>query len=149
MNWMTDFMVTQSENKRPSKAQRDKTYQRAMKDYKKAFRAMKVEDCHWTEMRRLIGSNYEAMAYIHGAEPTHGFRCVGKRKIERNKGYPRYHDFFGNWVKSSNGEWLYYGPFRDAKFKARRQTLDPEVLENPERAVSRQKFRDDLISRLK
>lgn len=149
MNWMMTTIDEQPRAARPSKAEREKAYQTAMRDYKKAFRSMKIEDCRWTEMKRLIGSNYEAMAVVHGAEPTHGFRCVGDRKLERQKGYPRNYSFFGDWVKSPTGDWLYYGPFRDAGFSARRQLLDPALMKNPEKAIARQSFEDSITDKLR
>lgn len=148
INWMTSMMEDQPKRARASKAERQKIYQLALRDYKKSFRNLQIEECRWTEMKRLIGSGHEAMAYIYGAHPTHGFKCSGEMKTERRKGYPRYQIFSDYWVKSPSGQWLYYGQFQDVGISPRKQFLDPNLLKNPEQTIARQSSWDMMTSQL-
>lgn len=149
INWMTTFMNDQPQRAPLSKSERQHVYQSATKEYKKSFRNLQIENCRWTELKRLIGSGHEAMAVIHGNHPTHGFECSGEMKIEERKGYPRYRSFRDFWVKSASGEWLYYGQFRGVGVASRKQFLDPNLLKNPEATIARQNSWDMVTSRLK
>lgn len=149
MNWMTSLMEAQPQRARLSKSERQKVYKSAIRDYKKSFRNLQVENCRWTELKRLIGSGHEAMAVIHGNHPTHGFECTGEMKIEERKGYPRLRSFRDFWVKSPSGEWLYYGQFRGVGISPRKQFLNPNLLKNPEATIARQNSWDIVTSQLK
>ncbi len=148
MDWMVGLMDAQPKQHLLPKSERNKIYQSAVSDYKKAFRNLAIENCRWTEMKRLIGSGHEAMAFVHGDHPTHGFECVGEMKIERRKGYPRNQSFRDFWVKAESGEWRYYGQFRGVGVAARQQSLDPNLLKNPEKTIARQNSWEIITSQL-
>lgn len=148
MDWINAFMDAQPKKASLSPSERNAVYQSTIHTYKKAFRNLEIESCRWTEMTRLIGSGHEAMAKIHGEHPTHGYRCVGEMKTEQRKGYPRFRDFHGFWIKSETGDWRYYGQFRGVGVAARRQSLDPELLKNPEKVIARESSWDRIISQL-
>jgi len=115
MTWIASLMETPPQDTSLSRSDRQNRYQSAIQDYKSAFRNLEIESCRWTEMKRLIGSGHDAMAYIHQEHPTHGFECTGEMKTERIKGYPRFTSFRDFWVKSPSGDWRYYGQFRGVK----------------------------------
>lgn len=148
MNWLNAFVDGQPQPAQLSKEERQSVYQSAVRDYKNAFRVLEIENCRWTEMTRLIGSGHEAMAFIHGDHPTHGFECVGEMKTERRRGYPRYTSFRDFWVKSPKGDWRYYGQFRGVGVKARRQSLNPALLTNPEKTIARQNLLESIATQL-
>lgn len=148
IDWMTSIMDNQQEQLRLPKAQREIIYKKTITDYAQNFRALEIETCRWTKMRRLIGSGHEAMAYTYGDHPTHGYECSGDMKTERNKGYPRKRSFRDFWVKSPSGEWLYYGQFRGVGIAPRKQQLNPELLKNPEAYIARKNSWDWVASQL-
>lgn len=148
INWVASVMDIQPQRTALSKSERQHRYSSAIRDYRKAFRNLEIENCRWTEMKRLIGSGHEAMAFIHGEHPTHGFQCVGEMKTERNKGYPRLTSFRSFWVKTSSGDWRYYGTFPGVGIAPRRQSLDPAVLSDPEKTILKQSSWDWIASQL-
>ncbi|MEP3653705.1 MAG: hypothetical protein ABJO36_02315 [Litorimonas sp.] len=148
MEWMASLMEAQPKRYQMSESQRQKIYQSAVTDYKTSFRNLEIETCRWTEMKRLIGSGHEEMAYIHGDHPTHGFKCSGEMRTERRKGYPRLTSFSDFWVKSSSGDWLYYGQFRNVGIAPRNQYLNQNLLNNPEETIARQNSWDMITSQL-
>jgi len=148
MNWLSSMIDAHPKPSRMSKSERQKHYNAALRSYKKAFRNLDIETCRWTEMKRLIGSGHEAMAYIHGDHPTHGYKCSGDMKTERRKGYPRQTSFNDFWVQSPAGDWRYYGQFRGVGIRPRKQFLDQNLLKNPEATIARQNSWDRVTSQL-
>ena len=139
-------LMGQTSKRKPlTKAERAEEYAEAIEAYEDHFRRLEIESCRWTEMKRLIGSGHEAMAFIHGVHPEKGYRCEFKLKIEKNKGYPREIHSAGFWVKLETGEWAYYGKFPGVDKRPRKQKLDEKLLKNPEKTIMRQS-RMDYIS---
>ena len=84
---------SQSNRKKLTKAERQKKYGDAVKLSKSQFKRLTVESCRWTEMKRLIGSGHEQMAFIYGVHPTHGYKCEVELTTEKRRGYPRKQNF--------------------------------------------------------
>lgn len=131
-----------------SKSERGKIYKDTLRDYKSNFRSLKVESCRWTELKRLIGTGHEQMAFIHGSHPTHGYRCDVSLKTEERKGYPRARDFSAFWVKMPSGDWAYYGKFYGVGISPRTQRLDQNLLKDPEGTIMRQSAWDSVAASL-
>ena len=137
---------SQSDKHKISESERKKTYETAVKDYKRQFNNLNIETCRWTEMKRLIGSGHEEMAFIHGHHPTHGFLCSVELILEKRKGYPRVTSFNDFWVKSQSGDWDYYGKFRGVEVRPRLQQLNSALLRDPEGTIKRQSMGDMIAS---
>lgn len=145
---MVAMMEDRPQRQKQAKAEREKIYLSAVRRYKSNFRSLKVQDCRWTEMTRLIGSGHEAMALIHGAHPTHGYKCEVELKTEVRRGYPRYTHLKGFWVQTPAGDWKYYGTFKGVEVRPRLQRLNPALLRDPEGTIRRQSLFNMTLSSL-
>lgn len=111
-------------------------YERLVAAYPRRVRTLSVDRCQWTEMRRLVGSGHEALAYQYGEHPTHGYECIVKTKIAVYKGKVTRDDTFqAFFVRDSKGTLRYFGKFRDVGVKPRLMRLDPLAFENPDKYV--------------
>ena len=146
INQLLGMIQSESSSERFTKSEREKIYGTAIKEYKSAFRSLKIESCRWTEMTRLIGSRHEEMAFIHGSHPTHGYRCEVELKTEKRKGYPRLRHFHGFWIKAADGNWDYYGRFHGVDISPRTQELDQRLLDDPEGTIRRQSTMDAIAN---
>ena len=146
INQLLGMIQSESSSERFTKSEREKIYSTAIKEYKSAFRRLKIESCRWTEMKRLIGSRHEEMALIHGHHPTHGFQCSVELKTEQRKGYPRFRDIGDFWVKGSDGNWDYFGRFYGVDVRPRRQRLNQNLLKDPEGTIMRQSTMDAIAN---
>jgi len=117
-------------------------YDKAVKAYDRRVKAFRIEKCRWTEMQKLIGSGYEKMAKIYGERPSHGYRCVTEAHITQNSRYDRPYDGTGFFIKSSAGEWQYFGKYTGVGVRPRRLELNAKIMKNPEKAIKRLPFWD-------
>ena len=148
LNSLFDISENQPKRNPLTKGERNDIYYGAIRRYKKNFRSLKVDTCRWTEMKRLIGSGHEQMAFIHGTHPTYGYRCEVELKVEARKGYPRPSNFSAFWVQSKAGDWAYYGKFYQVGVRPRTQALDANLLNNPEATIMRQNSWEAIASSL-
>lgn len=146
MDQMFAMIESQPKRHRLSETERQTIYHQAVRDYKSDFKSLTVNTCRWTEMKRLIGSRHEEMAFIHGSHPTHGYMCAVDLQIEKRKGYPRTSSFNDFWVKTHSGEWNYYGKYRNVGIGPRLQKLNPDILRDPEGTIMRQSIFGSVAS---
>jgi len=74
---------------------------------------------------------------IYGIQPEYGYHCEMELVVssKTSRKYDRPIDDTAYFIKSDEGQWLYYGIFRSVGVRPRRMELHPLIMKSPERAV--------------
>jgi len=138
---MAKIATQQKKKQKLSLQDRKDRYDSTVKAYPRRVISYSTDRCKWEPLKDLIYSGYKEMSRIHGEWPEKGFYCHTTLEVKTHGKYTREIDDYGFFAKSEKtGEWLYYGTYINVGVSPRRQQLNAEILENPERALKRLPF---------
>jgi len=145
MEFMTETTKKARKQDAKSVAAHKKKYRKLVRLYPGRVTKVTAEDCKWRQVKHLIGGGVDQMEFAHGEKHQQAYDCPITITLKTRPGYTDEWDGSGYFIKSEEtGDWLYYGTFLDVGVKPHRQQLNPDVLENPERALRRMSIWDQM-----